>query len=55
MKSFNNPVNFVREVTLIEVFAVVGEGTDEDPVRYSTQYWTKEGKLLAKHDTMEDE
>lgn len=50
-----NPVDSVREVTLIEVVAVVGEGTDADPVRYLRQYWTKEGELLAECDTMEDE
>lgn len=49
-----NPVNSVREVTLIEVVTVVGEGTHTDPVRYLRQYWTKEGELLAECDTMKN-
>lgn len=49
-----NPVNSVREVTLIEVVVVVGDGTKANPVRYLRQYWTKEGELLAECDTIKE-
>lgn len=40
----------VRLVEVIEVQADVGAGTSEDPRRRVTQYWSKEGALLADTD-----
>lgn len=49
--------DLIRETTrraeLIEVImteSARGSGTQEDPVRGVTQYWSKEGVLLAEKD-----
>ena len=37
-------------VEVIEVRVAVGQGTEKDPNRITTEYWSKEGKLLAVAD-----
>lgn len=42
-----------RSVKIIEVIEVVitcGSGTETDPNRFVTEYWSKEGALLAVRD-----
>lgn len=40
-------------IQVIETKALIGYGTQADPVRHLTQYWDFEGNLLAQHDSME--
>lgn len=44
-----------RLVEVIEVRTCVGKGTEENPKRIVTEYWSKEGKLLAVSDPQYDE
>ena len=44
-----------RLVEVIEVRTCVGKGTQENPKRIVTEYWSKEGKLLAVSDPQYDE
>lgn len=39
-----------RTVEVIEVLTVAGAGTEEDPKRVITEYWSKDGTLLAVND-----
>lgn len=39
-----------RVIQAIETKAARGAGTDEQPVRMVTQYWSLEGAFLAEHD-----
>lgn len=39
-----------RVIQVIETKALCGAGTDEDPCRCITQYWSMEGDLLAESD-----
>lgn len=42
-----------KNASLIEVIMVqtcVGEGTEQNPNRIITEYWSKEGRLLAVND-----
>lgn len=39
-----------RAVTVIEVKAAAGSGTDDDPVRVVTEYWSMAGERLAVND-----
>lgn len=44
-----------QSAELMEVIRVktsVGKGTDEDPCRIISEFWSKEGKLLATNDPM---
>ena len=43
-----------RLVEVIEVHAAKGDGTDKDPMRIITEYWSKDGKLLAVNDSYLD-
>lgn len=43
-----------RLITIIEVKAVIGTGTKEDPSRVITQYWDFEGNLLSQVDPTKD-
>lgn len=43
-----------RLVEVIEVKTAKGEGTDKDPMRIITEYWSKDGKLLAVNDSYLD-
>jgi len=43
-----------KVIQVIQTESIIGYGTKEDPVRHIYQYWDFEGKLLAKHDTIED-
>lgn len=39
-----------RVVEVIEVRGCVGKGTEENPNRIITEYWSKDGNLLAVND-----
>lgn len=39
-----------RVMQVIETKSARGAGTDEQPVRIVTQYWSLEGKFLAEND-----
>ena len=41
-------------IEVIEVMRCKGQGTDQDPGRIVTEYWSKEGKLLAVNDPYPD-
>lgn len=49
-----HPIQSVKEIKVIETVSVIGEGTQENPVRQLYQYWDSDGKLLAEHDTLND-
>lgn len=49
MQRLNGP-NSVKVISVIEVKAKRGLGIEGDPVREITQYWDKEGNLLAERD-----
>jgi len=43
-------MRMIKKVETVEITKVVyttGTGTHEDPVRIETQYWSKDGQLLA--------
>lgn len=40
----------VKVITVIEIKAIAGEGTSDDPTRNITQYWDMDGNLLAVAD-----
>ena len=42
-------------IEVIKTTSIMGYGTKEDPVRFVYQYWDLKGKLLAFHDTLNDE
>ena len=46
------PVAGCRIIQCIEVTAVRGRGTQQDPYRNVKQYWSQDGRLLAEHDPM---
>jgi len=37
-----------KVIRVIETKAMKGSGTEKDPVRVLTQYWSLDGKLLAE-------
>lgn len=41
-------------INVIKTTSILGAGTKEDPVRHIYQYWDTKGKLLAAHDTLND-
>ena len=41
-------------INVIKTTSILGAGSKEDPVRYIYQYWDTKGKLLAAHDTLND-
>lgn len=49
-KSRPRGVNSARMRSVIETKALRGEGTEEDPCREVTQYWSVSGELLAEND-----
>lgn len=46
------PVNAACIKQVIEVQAVRGEGTNDDPCRVILQYWSLDGELLAENDVL---
>ena len=40
-----------KVIQVIETKAMKGSGTDSDPARITTQYWSQDGKLLAENDS----
>ncbi|GEO70496.1 hypothetical protein [Levilactobacillus acidifarinae] len=49
--SENSKVQHVELVSVIQVDSIIGTGTDKRPMRTLRQFFSKEGKLLAQHDT----
>jgi hypothetical protein len=45
-----NNLRAVRLKEVIETVVLIGGGTKHDPFRELTQYWTKDGVLLASSD-----
>ena len=41
-----------KVIQVIETKACVGRGTEQDPNRVVTQYWSLEGELLAQDDPL---
>lgn len=46
-----NGIKSVKVIQVIETVAEIGSGTEKDPVREATQYWSLEGSLLAVIDS----
>lgn len=42
-------------IEVIRTKSLIGAGTEEDPVRVITQYWSFDGKLLAQNDEWKSE
>lgn len=40
--------------TVIEVQSAYGKGTEDDPSRIVTEYWSMEGELLARNDPLRE-
>lgn len=40
--------------TVIEVQSAYGKGTEADPSRIVTEYWSMEGELLARNDPLRE-
>lgn len=43
-----------KVIKVIKTTALLGEGTEKDPVRYIYQYWDFKGNLLASHDSLNE-
>lgn len=46
--------NSARVIEVIETKSCRGNGTQDDPIRIVTQYWSLEGKMLAEKDVIND-
>ncbi len=47
-------VNKAELIEVIKTDSVCGKGTEESPVRVIIEYWSLEGKLLARVDTFDE-
>lgn len=47
-------IKSVDMIRVIKIICVVGRGTEEDPNRHTTQYWSENGELLAIADPARD-
>lgn len=54
MREQVEPVREVEEITVIKVVTLRGEGTEDDPCREATEYFTPDGQKLAEHDGLEE-
>ena len=43
----NSNITVVKVTQVVEVKSFVGTGTEDDPIRSITEYWSFDGKLLA--------
>ena len=50
-----DPIREVKLVPAIMTVAARGEGTQNDPVREVTQFWSRKGELLAENDPRVEE
>lgn len=48
------PIHSARMMEVIEVKVTRGVGTEENPCRIVTQYWSQRGELLAESDSTTD-
>lgn len=46
-------VRYANVIQVIQVDSRVGKGTNDDPVRVITEYWSLDGQLLARVDKYE--
>lgn len=54
MREQVEPVREVKEITVIKVTTLRGEGTKDDPCREAHEYFTPDGQKLAEHDGLEE-
>ncbi len=47
-------VNKAELIEVIKTESVCGKGTEESPVRVVIEYWSLEGELLARVDTIHE-
>ena len=47
-------VDSVRVITVIETKSARGSGSEEQPARIVTEYWSMDGKKLAESDPCSD-
>ena len=48
-------INTARIVEVIETTLTRrGNGEEDDPIRIITQYWSRDGKLLAEFDSLQE-
>ncbi len=50
MGYIHSAVHSAQVISVIRTESKAGAGTEEDPNRIVTQYWSTDGKLLAVHD-----
>lgn len=46
----SSPIESAKVIRVIEIREVRGVGTNDDPVRVATSYWSLDGKKLAERD-----
>lgn len=46
----NSYITGVKVTQVVEVKSVVGNGTEDDPIRSITEYWSFDGKLLGSEE-----
>ena len=49
-QTFPRGTDFARVIQIIETKSAVGSGSNDDPTRFITQYWSLDGKKLATAD-----
>lgn len=49
-KKSSGACKMAETVTVIRTKTRIGDGTEENPVRICTQYWTTDGKLIGAYD-----
>ncbi len=50
MIRLGHSVNEAKVIQVIETVSRIGKGTEEDPCRLVTEYWSLDGELLAVND-----
>lgn len=50
--SRNTGVNKVQLLEVIEIKSLAGEGTEDSPHYEVTEYYSKDGELLARHNPL---
>lgn len=46
----SSPIESAKVIQVVEIREVRGAGTNDDPVRVATSYWSLDGKKLAERD-----
>ena len=50
----NSAVNEAKVIQVIAIESIIGEGVEGDPVRPVREYFTFDGQLLARTESIED-